>query len=205
MGDPKKLKKKYNPPRHPWIKGEIEEVRKLRQEHGLRNRREILIPESFLKKYKNIAKRLIADQTAQGKKEKKQMMDKLHRLGLLPVGAELDDVLSIELKDILERRLQGVVLRKGLARSSKQARQFIVHRHIQVGEKEITSPGTILSTEEENLVRFKAGSSLADEGHPERVSAEEQVQKEKEVVEGKKEETVEEPAQKKVPEKGTKK
>jgi len=188
MGDPKKLKKKYSTPAHPWDKANIDANRIIRKEYGLKIRKEVLIGESFLKKYKNIAKNLIASQTEQGKKEKKQMMDKLNRLGLLSVNAELDDVLSLEIKDILERRLQSLVFRKGLARTMTQARQFIVHRHITVSGKEITSPSYLVSTEEEAAMAFKAKSSLFDEEHPERVDLAKKIQEEAEAIRVKKEE-----------------
>ena len=85
MGDPKKFRKKYQTPAHPWIKADIEENKLLTREYGLRTKKEILIAHSFLKKYKNIAKRLIAQDTDQGRKEQEQVLDKLQRLGLLPV------------------------------------------------------------------------------------------------------------------------
>ena len=182
MGDPKKLRKKYETPIHPWNSAVIEEERELRKEFGLGKKKEILIARSFLKKYKNIAKRLISNQTAQGDKEKAQVMDKLQRLGLLTAGALLDDVLNLGVTDLLNRRLQSVVYRKGLARSMKQARQFITHRHIRVGEKEITSPGYIVSLEEESALVFKSNSALADEEHPERAIEQKEVQKEKEAI-----------------------
>ncbi len=186
MGDPKKLKKKYSTPVHPWNKTEIDANKVLRKEYGLRNRREVLISDSFLKKYKDIAKKLIANETVQGEKEKKQMMDKLQRLGLLTADAELDDVLSLELKDILERRLQSVVFRKGFSRTIKQARQFITHRHITIGNKEITSPAYIISTDEENKLGFKSKSELANEDHPERVNPAQEIKEEAEAVKPKK-------------------
>ncbi len=171
MGDPKKLKKKYKTPNHPWSGAAIAENKALREEYGLSIRKEILIAYSFLKKYKDIAKKLIAAHTEQSEKEKTLMMNKLQRLGLLQASAEIDHVLSLELKDVLERRLQSLVFRKGLARSMKQARQFITHRHIIIGSKEITSPGYIVSMEEEGKLQFKEKSSLADENHPERLLA----------------------------------
>ncbi len=169
MGDPKKFRKKYSPPAHPWNSLVIEEGKALRREYGLNTSKEILIARSFLKKYKDIAKRLIADQTEQGQKERQQMLEKLQHFGLLSVGAEVDHVLSLTLKNILERRIQSVVFRKGLARTIKQARQFITHRHIQTGNREITSPGHIITLEEEAGLSFKEKSTLADAEHPERV------------------------------------
>ncbi len=169
MGDPKKLRKKYSTPVHPWNKGDIDRAKGLRREFGLNIRKEVLIADSFLKKYKDIAKRLIADTSKQGVLEKKQMMDKLSRLGLISAGAELDGVLSLTIQDVLNRRIQSVTYRKGLARSMKQARQFIVHRHITLDGKDITSPSYLLSVEEESKLKFKDKSALSDENHPERV------------------------------------
>ena len=117
MGDPKKAKKRYFTPAHPWNKVAIEEEGKLKKDYGLKNKKEIYIASSFLKKYKDITKRLIADRTAQGEKEKLQMLEKLQRIGLLPTGAKLDHVLSLQLKDILDRRLQSVVCKKGFAKT----------------------------------------------------------------------------------------
>lgn len=184
MGDPKKLKKAYSPSAHPWIRAEIEEKKALCQEYGLRNRKELLIASSFLKKYKDIAKRLIADRTAQGEIEKKQMQEKLQKLGLITATASLDDILGLQLKNLLDRRLQSLVFRKGLARTMSQARQFIVHRHVLVGNREITSPSCLITVENENRIIFKPNSSLSAEDHPERISPEmvQKIREEKEAI-----------------------
>ena len=178
MGDPRKLKKKYSTPVHPWNSTEIAENKVFRKEYGLRIRKEILIADSFLKKYKDIAKKLISDETEQGKKEKAQMLEKLQNLGLLVLNSTLDDVLSLELKDILERRLQSVVYRNGLARSMKQSRQFITHRHIMVGKKEINVPSYLVSLQEESQISFKGKSALSDEEHPERINHAKEIKEE---------------------------
>ena len=41
MGDPKKLRKKYTPPRHPWQGSRILAENGLVKEHGLKNKKEI--------------------------------------------------------------------------------------------------------------------------------------------------------------------
>ncbi len=169
MGDPKKLKKKYNTPRHPWNKNNIETEGVIKKEYGLKNKKEIFIANSFLKKYKDIAKKLTATKTEQAEKEKTQILTKLQRLGLLPTGADLDQILGLELKQLMERRLQSLVFRKGLAKTMNQARQFIVHRHVKIGEQEIARPSYIVSLEEEGSISFKDKSALFDENHPERV------------------------------------
>ncbi|MBR9683281.1 30S ribosomal protein S4 [Candidatus Woesearchaeota archaeon] len=169
MGTPRKLRKKYSTPVHPWNADVIESERELVKEYKLGNKKELWKMKSILKKYKDLAKQLIAVKTSQGEKEKEQMVDKLQRWGLIGAGAELDAVLGLEVKDILERRLQSLVFRKGLARSMKQARQFITHRHIMIDNKKLTFPSAIISSEDENKIRFDSRSSLDDPEHPERV------------------------------------
>lgn len=195
MGDIKKLRKKYSKPMHPWNKANIESERIIKREYGLKNKTEIYVVSSFLKKYKDIAKRLIATKTAQAEKEKQHILAKLQQLGLLTAGADLDQILGLELKDVLERRLQSLVFRKELAKSMNQARQFIVHRHIMVGNKEISAPSYLVSLEEESLIAFKPKSSLADVEHPERM-----IKAKKAKDEGKKLKT--EPAKEKNPKTG---
>lgn len=169
MGDIKRFKNKYATPMHPWIASAIVEERKLMIEYGLKNKQDILVAASFLKKYKNIAKRLSARKTIQNEKEKLQVLQKLQNLGLLPVGAELHQILALGLTDILERRLQSVIFRQGLAKSMKQARQFIVHRHVSIADNEITGPSYFVTLEDESTIKFKEKSSLASEEHPERI------------------------------------
>jgi small subunit ribosomal protein S4 len=195
MGDPKKFRKKYQTPAHPWIKADIEENKLLTREYGLRTKKEILIAHSFLKKYKNIAKRLIAQDTDQGKKEQEQVLGKLQRLGLLPAGAELSQILNLPINSIFDRRLQSLVYKKGFARTMKQARQFIVHRHVIIAGKEITFPSYLTSLEEEAGISFKEKSALSSEEHPERVNDKKEVKEEVEKIKNAK--TNEELAQKK--------
>jgi len=170
MGDPKQLRKKYNTPRHPWVRASIESEKIVLKDYGLVKKKEIYIAYSFIKKYRDIAKRLIATRTIpQAQKEKEQILGKLQKLGLIHTGAELEQILGLGLKDLLSRRLQSVVYRKGLARSMNQARQFITHRHIMIGDQEISSPSYLVSVLEEGVVTFKQNSALADAEHPERV------------------------------------
>ena len=183
MGDPKKLKKKYNTPIHPWNKNAIEQERILTKEYGLTNKKEIYIATSFLKKYKEIAKKLIATKTAQAEKEKKQVVEKLQKYGFLQVGSSLDQILGLETKDVMERRLQSLLFRKGFARSMKQARQFVTHRHVIIGKKQITSPSYMLTLEEESSLTFKPTSNLASADHPERINlAQQKIHEEAETV-----------------------
>lgn len=168
MGDPKKLKKKYSTPIHPWQKDRIEDEKALIEGYGLKNKKEIWKIDSKVKGFRKQAKNLIASTTPQGEKEKVQLITKLNRIGLLSERADLDDVLGLEVRDLMERRLQTMVFRKGLAKSVKQARQFIIHQHIMVGDKKITVPSYLVKRGEEDTITFAQSSQLTDPEHPER-------------------------------------
>ncbi len=81
-------------------------------------------------------------------------------------------------KDVLERRLQTILFRKGLARTMSQSRQFITHRHVTIGPKEITSPSFLVTLEDESHLTFKDKSALANEDHPERRNEAKEIAKE---------------------------
>src|SRR3989344_1511089 len=53
---------------------------------------------------------------------------------------------------LLEKRLQTMVFRKGLANSVKQARQFITHGHIAINGKRVSSPGYIVPVSEAQAI-----------------------------------------------------
>lgn len=168
MGDPKKQRKKYSTPSHPWQKERIEEEKKLTKEYGFKNKKEIWKMKSILNKYKDQAKKLITLSSKQAEMEKKQLLAKLFSIGLLAEASKLEDVLALTSKDLLERRLQTRIYRQNLVRSIKQARQFITHNHIMVNDKLITSPSYIVKKAEESLIKFVPSSALSDPEHPER-------------------------------------
>lgn len=171
MGDTRKRRKTYKRPTHPWQKPRIVEERELLNEFGLKNKKEAWKMDSTLKRYKDQVKNLTVREDKQAIVERKNLINKLNNLGLLE-GDQLDQVLSMGAKDICERRLQTIVYKKGLARSVKQARQFIVHNHILVNNKPMTIPGYLVKASEETSIEFHGGSSLYDIEHPERIQPE---------------------------------
>ena len=177
MGSPKKQKKKFSTPSHPWQKDRILAEKDLLNSYGLRRKFEIWKMNTVLKNFTSQAKNLIAAQTPQSEKERKQLLAKTSSLGLIETSAKIDDVLSLALKDIMERRLQTLVYRKNLAHSLKQARQFIIHEHIAIGDKTITAPSYLVPLSEENNIKFSQGSALLDINHPERKIVEKKIEK----------------------------
>lgn len=168
MGDPKKIRKKYRGPSHPWQKTRIEEEKALTKEYALQIKKEIWKANSLLDDFKNQVKKLNAMISVQAEKEKNDFKTKMISLGLMKAEDELDHILSLGIKDILERRLQTMLFRKNLARTMKQARQFIIHRHVAVNGTKVTVPSYLVKINEENSITFSLGSTLSDPNHPER-------------------------------------
>lgn len=168
MGDPRSLKKKFQRPGHPWQLKRMEEERVLKSEFGLKNKRELWKAGSSLKIFANEAKRLTPLRTPQAELEKKQLLDRVTRIGLLPSGSVLDDVLGLTTKDLLARRLQTIVHKKGLARTANQARQLIVHGHVKIADKTVTAPSMIVTVADESQLSYTANSSFNNAEHPER-------------------------------------
>ncbi len=138
------------------------------REYGLKNKREVWKAYTIARKIRHYARYLNAKKAAgfDISKEEDKFLKKLVKYGFIREGSNLNDVLHITARDILERRLQTIVYKKGLARTIKQARQFIVHGHIMVGEDVVTSPGYLVKIDEEDKVRYNIYSPLADENHP---------------------------------------
>lgn len=173
MGDPRKVRRKYEGPGHPWVASRLEEERDLRKTFGTKNKKELYKMETALKRFKDQAKQLSSRVDAQAEKEQQQMVDKLVGLGLIQPGAGLDDILGLSVVDLMKRRLQTVLVKRLLARTTSQARQFITHGHVIVGDSVITSPSYIVNIEEEANITFRGSSSFNNEQHPERFSEEE--------------------------------
>jgi len=154
MGDPKKQRKKFSKPEHPWQKERIAAEKEILKQYGLRRKYEVWKMNSMLKKFLHRAKIIIGEKTSQSELEKQQLLNRLHLLGLLKKDSKVEDVLNLTLKDILERRLQTLVYRKNIARTVLQAREFITHEHISVGSKKITTPSYLVSIQEEHHIKL---------------------------------------------------
>ncbi|HIQ51168.1 MAG TPA: 30S ribosomal protein S4 [Nautiliaceae bacterium] len=161
MGDPRKARKKYSRPLKPWVKKRIEEEVKLMKEFGLKRKKEIWIAAALLKKYREIAKEIIRLKSAHdpmAETLEKDLFKVLKKYGLIKEDAHIEDVLNLTVRDILNRRLQTLVYKKGLAKTPKQARQLIVHKHIMVNNKVVAAPSYLVKVEEENSIRFHPNS-----------------------------------------------
>jgi small subunit ribosomal protein S4 len=144
----RKQNKKYSRPRKPFDKARIDEENVLKEEYGLKNKKEIWKAEAAIRRIRNLAKRLIT----KSEEEKNAFVKRLQKKGF-NVNS-IADALALKKEDWLKRRLQTIVFSKKLTNTPKQARQFVSHKHVSIGEQVINIPSYQVSLEQEPLVRL---------------------------------------------------
>ena len=140
-------KKKYTKPRKAYDKVRIEEENILVKKYGLKNKREIWKADSAVKRVRNQAKKLITS----SKEEQESLFKKLNKIGFK--AEKIADILAMTKEDWLKRRLQSILIIKGLAKP-KQARQLITHKHIFIDGKVVNVPGKIININEEDKIQI---------------------------------------------------
>jgi small subunit ribosomal protein S4 len=173
MGYPGKNHKSYQTPKRPFEKTRIEAETRLAIEYGLRNKREVWKAQSILRKYRTAARSLLALGSGSAHKEqyeakKEELLGHLQRAGLLGADPGIEDVLSLKVQAQLERRLQTLVYRKGLARSPKQARQLITHGHIAIAGRRTSIPSYRVTRIEESQISYYGKSPFLSDSHAEK-------------------------------------
>ena len=166
MGDPRRQKKKFETPRFPWRTDTLQAELQLLGTYGLRNKHELWRHKTMLSKYRGTARSLLGMTTQQREVLEKQLLARLNRLGILPDTAVLDNVLDMSLEDILERRLQTLVFRKGMAKSIHQARQLITHGHVAISTRRVLTPSYLVLRDDEANISFALTSPAANPEHP---------------------------------------
>jgi small subunit ribosomal protein S4 len=166
MGDPKRQRKKYATPRFPWRTDILKDELKLLGQYGLRNKHELWRHETMLSKFRGTARSLTGKSPEERKKMEDELLARLKKLGVLNETAVLDDVLDLTIEDVLERRLQTIVFRKGLAKTVQQTRQLITHGHVTIGNRRVTVPSYIVTRAEESQITYAPTSPLANTNHP---------------------------------------
>jgi small subunit ribosomal protein S4 len=164
MGDPRRQRSKYKTPRHPWKMETLQDELRLLGEYGLRNKRELWRYKAMLSKIRGMARSVLGMRAEDRREIEGKILGKLSRLGLISEGATLDDVLDLSVKDILERRLQTISFKLGLAKSLYQARQLVSHGHIAVGDRIVSVPGYLVGKEEQSRIGYSPNSPLSKSG-----------------------------------------
>lgn len=168
MGDPKKPKKKYRGPKHLFQADRIAEELKIMGKYGLRSKRELWKYKTQLSNVRSLVRKMLALTEEKRGARERELLQKLKRLGILPPTATLSDVLNLSIDDFLERRLQTIIHRIGLAQTIHQARQLITHGHIAIDGKKKTAPSYIVTANEEKRISYATASPLEKQDHPQR-------------------------------------
>ena len=145
----KRKHKLYSNPKKPFDKLRIDEEKKIREEFGLKNKKEIWKAEAKVKLVREKARNLIKSSS----EKQKVLFDQLKEIGIK--ADSLTSAFALETKDYLERRLQTVVFKKGFTKTIKEARQKIVHRKILVDGKVLNKPSYLVPVELENKITFR--------------------------------------------------
>ncbi|WP_255149438.1 30S ribosomal protein S4 [Halorarius halobius] len=169
--------KLYETPNHPYQGERIDQEARLLETYGLKNKEELWRAQSELRDYRREARKLLGrtqgDAEAAARKGD-EFLARLQRVGVLGEDDSLDDVLSLDVEDVLERRLQTIAYRQGLANTTQQARQFIVHGHVTVDGARVTTPSYTVEVSEEDAIDYDENSPLADDLHPERAGGDQE-------------------------------
>ncbi len=158
MGHPNKQRKKYESPGKPYDKTRIEKEKRVNENFGLRRKKEIRRAESMLRQFRRRAREL---QARRNEKEEAILLATVNNMGIK--CQNLENVLEISLDDMLSRRLQTIIQKKGLANTMRHARQLVTHGHISVGGKRILYPGYIVGAGEEEKITLSPAIKLQAE------------------------------------------
>ncbi len=112
------------------------------------------------------AREMLSMDPVERAEREREMIRRHQGLGLIPENATVEDILGLSVQDIMERRLQTVVFRRGMAKSLFQARQLITHGHIAVDGRKVKAPSYMVTREDESNLDYAESSPLNARDHP---------------------------------------
>ena len=126
--------KTFKKPRRPYEKERLDHELRLVGEYGLRCKRELWRVQYVLSRIRNAARMLLTLDEKNPRRifEGEALLRRMNRYGLLDESQnKLDYVLALTVENFLERRLQTLVFKSGMAKSIHHARVLIRQRHIR--------------------------------------------------------------------------
>ena len=153
-------------------KGEILDKRRIDEEsevikkYGLKNKRELWKAVSYIGRLRNQAKTLLVA----SEEDRKVFLNKLGKIGLIGKDSGLDDVLILNYVNLLDRRLQTILVKKNLAKTMGEARQMIVHKRIIVNDNVVNIPSYVVPKAFEDKIRIKNRMKKEDKVNERKVS-----------------------------------
>lgn len=145
----RRIRKTFKRPKKAYDLSRIKDERKILSNYGLRRKGELWKAEEVLRGFRRRARDLIG---SKNEKEEKVLLEKLSKFGMLSKGMDLDDVLALNVNNVLDRRLQSLIFKKGHAKTISQARQMIVHGHITIDDRKVMFPSYMVSLENEKKI-----------------------------------------------------
>jgi len=150
MGDIRRKHNLYSRPKKLFESARIEEENKIKRNYGLKNKTEIWKAAAKVSLLRKRAKKLISQSDS---KDSNDFFKKLQAMGI--DANTTSDVLALNTENILNRRLQTLVFKKGFAKTPLGARQLIVHKNILVNGRAVNIPSFLVSKESESKIELR--------------------------------------------------
>ncbi len=152
MGAPKRNRSKFEKPKDRWNLERIKSDRSLINEYGLKNMKELWTAQTEVSRIRRNVRELLSGSGSEDVKER--IIGRLARLGIATRDTTLDNLLDLKENDLLNRRLQTIVFRRGMARTIKQARQLTVHGFIAIDGNRVNRPGYLVDAVVEGRISY---------------------------------------------------
>ncbi|MDE1810491.1 MAG: 30S ribosomal protein S4 [Candidatus Micrarchaeota archaeon] len=153
MGSAKRNRKKFEKPKERWNLARIKADNTLVDEYGLKNMKELWKVQTEISRIRGNVRKLLAG-GSHSEDVKQRLIGRLVKLGIATNTTTLDDLLDLKERSLLDRRLQSVVFKKGMARTVKQARQLTVHGFIEIDGRKVNRPGYLVDANLEGRISY---------------------------------------------------
>lgn len=154
MGSPKRNRKTYDKPKERWNLERIKSDRSLINEYGLKNMKELWKVQTEVSRIRRNVRELLSASGTESENVKERIVGRLARLGIATQTTTLDSLLDLKENNLLDRRLQTIVFKKGMARTAKQARQITVHGFISINGRKVNRPGYMVDAVAESSISY---------------------------------------------------